>query len=61
MGYLIPICLLTDWKNFVTNCVPLSVTRYVRIPNVSIQWSKNIFATCDAVVFDIGIALVNVE
>lgn len=45
-------------KNFLTNDVPLSVSRKAGIPYGTSQWSKKIDAACGAVVFDDEFAVV---
>lgn len=39
----------------------LSVRRKVGVPNGIIQWSRNKFAICEAVVFDTGKTIVSLD
>lgn len=53
--------LLTDWKNLLTNSGPLSIRTYVGILNSTIKCPGDTFATSDAVVFDVGTALISLN
>lgn len=41
VGRLILNCLLTNWKNLLTDCGQLFLIRYVGMPNSTIHWSSN--------------------
>lgn len=58
---LIPSCLLTDFMNLPTNVCPLFVRTYVSILHGAVEWSRNRFITCGAVVCDTGVALATLK
>lgn len=59
--FLTPECPHTSAKKLLTNFDPISINRYVGIPNGTIQKSEKMFAICLDDVLEIGTAQVNSE
>lgn len=58
---LTPKYLQTSENNLLMNFSPLSVKKYVGVPNESIQWLRKIFTVCVGYVLDMRIARVKLK